>query len=141
MLGRSRLTETKLLAADQSAIHGKVRYTRENGLWFEAQLPSEDLIAEVLDGIPFLLSQEKERTFFPRTLGIIGKYTADPDARQALKVLSNRWHDHLFAKALTITLNDRPMNSGLLLDLWFNAHYFHSEEKGVGFGAVKRRIL
>jgi len=23
------------------------------------------------------------------------------------------------------------MNSGLLLDLWFNAHYFHSEEEKV----------
>jgi len=87
-----RLTETKLLAADQSAIHGKVRYARENGLWFEAQLPSEDLIAEFLMAFRFFYLK-KERTFFPRTLGIIGKYTADPDARQALKVLSNRWHD------------------------------------------------
>jgi len=49
--------------------------------------------------------------------------------RKALKVFNKQWESSLFANVLQIKLNNKPVTSGLLLDLWFNAHYFHSDDE------------
>ena len=125
-----RLGHTKLGSGQFGGIKGKIRYERDKGLWFESELPSEELIAEFLMGFRFFYLQ-KEPTHFPKVIGLIRKHANNEDARKALKVFSKQWNDCLFGKALNISYNDKQMTSSLLLDLWFNAHYFHQDaEKG-----------
>ncbi len=133
-----RLIATKMVSGDESSIHGKVRYEQEMGLWFEATLPPEEQVAEFLMAFRFFYLQ-KESTHFPAVLGIIGKHTSQPEAREAMKVFRRKWEHCLFGNAMNICLNDKPITSSLLLDLWFNAHYFHSDvEKGMELTELKK---
>lgn len=121
-----RMIATKMVSGGEGSIHGEVRYEQEKGLWFEATLPPEEQIAEFLMAFRFFYLQ-KEPTHFPAVLGIIGKHTSEPDAREALKVFRRQWENCLFGSAMYISLNGKPITSSLLLDLWFNSHYFHSD--------------
>jgi hypothetical protein len=122
-----RLIATKLVSSHQSSINGKIRYEQEKGLWFEATLPPEELIAEFLMAFRFFYLK-KEKTFFLRTLNILRKHIDDADASHHFARLKQRWENGLFSSAMSIRLNDEPMTASLMLDLWFNAHYFHSDE-------------
>jgi hypothetical protein len=127
-----------MVSGDEGSIHGKVRYEQEKGLWFEATLPPEEQVAEFLMAFRFFYLQ-KESTHFPAVLGIIGKHTSQPEAREALKVFRRQWEHCLFGNTMNICLNDKPMTSSLLLDLWFNAHYFHSDvEKEMELTELKK---
>ncbi len=57
------------------------------------------------------------------------KYTTDSNNKAALKTLRKRWDDFLFKKTINIEYNNAPITSSLLFDLWFNSHYFHSDER------------
>lgn len=133
-----RLIATKIVSGNEGSILGKVRYEQEKGLWFEATLPPEEQVAEFLMAFRFFYLQ-KESTHFPAVLGIIGKHTSNPEAREALKVFRRKWEHSLFGNAMNICLNAKPMTSSLLLDLWFNAHYFHSDaEKEMELTELKK---
>jgi len=122
-----RLIATKLISSDQSSINGKIRYDQEKGLRFEATLPPEELVAEFLISFRFFY-MKKEKTFFLRALNILRKLVDDADARQHFNLLKQRWENGLFSSAMSIQLNGETMTASLLLNLWFNAHYFHSDE-------------
>jgi hypothetical protein len=123
----NRLASTKLGSKEGAGIREKIRYEKDKGLWFESELPPEEQISEFLMAFRFFYLQ-KEVTHFPKVIGIIGKHTVNQDARKALKVFGKQWQDSLFGKAINIQLNDSPITTSLLLDLWFNAHYFHADE-------------
>lgn len=125
-----RLISTKVISSDESAISSKIRYTQERGMWFEATMPPEEQIAEFLMVFRFFYL-EKESTNFHKILGLLGKHANEPEAREALKILKAQWANALFQTRLYLSLNGQPVTGSLLLDLWFNAHYFHSDrEKG-----------
>jgi len=125
-----RLIATKVVSSDESAISGKIRYTQERGMWFEAILPPEEQIAEFLMAFRFFYL-EKESTNFHKILSLLGKHAQNPEAREALKILKGQWTHSLFQTTLYLSLNGQPVTASLLLDLWFNAYYFHSDrEKG-----------
>jgi hypothetical protein len=99
-------------------------------MWFEASVPPEEQIAEFLMAFRFFYL-EKESTNFHKILGLLGKHAQEPEAREALKILKAQWANALFQTTLYLSLNDQPVTASLLLDLWFNAYYFHSDkEKG-----------
>jgi hypothetical protein len=124
----NRLISTKLVADGNSAISGKVRYEKDKGLRFEATLPPEEQVAEFLMAFRFFYLK-KEATYFPKILKIIGKHTTQAEAYQALKVFSRQWENSLFGNAVFIKVNGKQISTSLLLDIWFNAHYFHSDIK------------
>lgn len=123
-----RIAGTKFVLNQTNSIRCRISYTQENRLCFSAEVPSEELIAEFLLAFRFFY-HKKEPTHFPKILGIIGKHTTNEDVRQALRLFGKKWNDSLFQEALNITYNDRAVTSSLLLDLWFNAHYFHQDEE------------
>lgn len=124
----NRLISTKLVADGKAAISGKVRYEKDKGLWFEATLPPEEQVAEFLMAFRFFYLK-KEATYFPKILKIIGEHTTQPEGHQALKVFRRQWENSLFGNAVFIKVNGKDISTSLLLDLWFNAHYFHSDIK------------
>lgn len=123
-----RLIATKVVARDESAISCKIHYTQERGMWFEATVPPEEQIAEFLMVFRFFYL-EKEPTNFYKILALLGKHAQEPEAKEALKHLKAQWANSLFQTALYISLNGQPVTASLLLDLWFNAHYFHSNRE------------
>lgn len=123
-----RLIATKVVSSDESAISSKIRYTQERGLGFDVTVPPEELIAEFLMAFRFFYL-EKEPTNFYKILVLLGKHAQEPAAREALKILKVQWTNSLFQTRLYLSLNGQPVTASLLLDLWFNAHYFHSDKQ------------
>ena len=123
----AQLANTKLLKSGESGIQGKIRYEENKGLWFEGVLPTEEQIAEFLMAFRFFYLQ-KERTYLPKILKILGKHTSQEELRQALKIYRQLWDQELFGNAMQLTLNNKKITASDILDLWFNAHYFHSDE-------------
>jgi len=124
----TRLIATKMVGSEENSLQGRIRYEQNRGLWFEAEIPSEEVIAEFLMVFRFFYLQ-KERTHFPKVLNILSKHAEIPEVIAHYRRLKKRWEDGLFEKALYIKLNEETMTASLLLDLWFNAHYFHSDEE------------
>lgn len=125
-----RLIGTKVVSNDESAISGKVRYTQDHGLLFEVRIPPEEQIAEFLMAFRFFYL-EKETTNFYKILSLLGKHDQKPEAREALRILKSQWGNTLFQKTICLSIDNEPVTAALLLDLWFNSHYFHSDkEKG-----------
>jgi hypothetical protein len=122
-----RLINTKLVSSGQGSINGNMKFDKEKGLSFKADIPPEEQVAEFLLAFRFFYMQ-KEETCFPKILSILGKHTIQPEARQALKLFRKQWKNSLFSNAAFIKLNDKQITTSLLLDLWFNAHYFHSDK-------------
>lgn len=123
-----RLLATKMMSGGDGAIRGHMKVTPETGMCFSASLPPEEQIAEFLMAFRFFYLQ-KEPTYFPDILGVIGRHASEQDARQALKSFGAQWKNSLFANAMQISVNEKPITSSLLLDVWLNAHYFHSDEE------------
>ena len=121
-----RLIAPKLVAGEASSITAKFRYEQELGVWFEATLPPEEQVAEYLMAFRFFYLQDEPTNFY-RVLRIMGKHAQQPEVQQALKLLRMRWHNALFQNAINLSLNDSPITTSRVLDLWFNAHYFHSD--------------
>jgi hypothetical protein len=122
-----RLADTELVSGGGARISAKIRYRRGKGLTFESELPPEPEVAELLMAFRFFHLQ-KEPTNFYTVIGLIGKHAQDPDSRKVLRVFKKQWRDSLFAECLGVRFNGVPITFSLLLDLWFNAHYFHSDE-------------
>ena len=132
-----RLVATKLVSGHESSIHGNIRYEQDKGLWFDAAIPPEEQIAEFLMAFRFFYLQ-KELTYFPNILKLIGRHASQPEVRQALKIFRKQWESSLFKEGMQISLNGKPITSSLLLDLWFNAHYFHSNnDKGTELQSLR----
>ena len=122
-----RLISTKLASSEGGAIHGRISYQQAKGLWFEGTLPPEEQITELLMAFRFFYLQ-KEPTHLPKIINIIKKHTNQPEALELLKSYMKQWQNSLFANAMNISLNNKQITTSLLLDLWFNAHYFHTDE-------------
>lgn len=96
-------------------------------VWFEASLPPEEQIAEFLMAFRFFYLQD-EQTHFLKILSILGKHAAQAEGRKFLKMMKVKWHQALFGNALQMKIGSKRMTASLVIDLWFNAHYFHSDE-------------
>lgn len=123
-----RLIDTKIVSAEGNSIHGRIQYDADSGLKFEAELPSEELVAEFLMMFRFFYLNDEPSNFL-RILSILSRHADEPEAREAIKATKARWKSALFDTALNLSLNQRPVTASILLDLWFNAHYFHSDAK------------
>ena len=123
-----RLVSTKLISDGDASIKGNVRYEKDKGIRFQASLPPEEQVAEFLMVFRFFYLQ-KEDTCFPKVLSIVGRHTEQKEAREALKFFRKKWENSLFGNAMQMTLNGKPITTSLLLDIWFNAHYFHSDKE------------
>lgn len=88
-----RLIATKVVSSNESAISGKIRFTQERGMWFEATVPPEEQIAEFLMTFRFFYL-EQEPTNFHKILALLGKHTLEPEAREALRLLKAQWSTH-----------------------------------------------
>lgn len=123
-----RLIGTRVVSEEKSAINGTIQYTQERGLWFEASVPPEEQIAEFLMAFRFFYL-EKEPTNFHKILILLGKHAKEPESREALKHLKTQWGNALFQSRLYLSVDGHPITASHLLDLWFNAYYFHSDRK------------
>ena len=121
------LSKTKLVKGSDSGIKANLKINAETGFSVNVALPPEEQLAEFLMAFRFFYLK-KESTFFPRIVNLVGKYS-DESYRQVANLIKQQWSDSLFKKAMGVKLNGKNISSDYLIDLWFNAHYFHNDEK------------
>jgi hypothetical protein len=95
---------------------------------FHVSLPPEEHLRSFYMAFRFFYL-EKEKTNFLRVCNIIKRRTENQLARQYVDRLRDMWSGALAARQMQMRVNEKQIIPPLLIDLWFNAHYFHSDEK------------
>lgn len=91
----------------------------------ESDMPSEDQLRSLYLSFRFFFQQD-EPCHFPKVLKIIGrKFPHDP-VNIFLKNLKDQWQ-RPFKNSSFVEFLRRKVDAHELLNLWFNAHYFHSD--------------
>jgi len=70
---------------------------------------------------------QKEPSNFLRVANIIDHRVSLDVVSRHLRGLKEQWHGAMARRGLNVKVNDEELTAGLLIDLWFNAHYFHSD--------------
>lgn len=122
-----RLMATKLATAGLGGIRARMSWEQGKGMWWETTLPPEEQVAEFVMAFRLFYLQ-KEPTHFPSVLSILGRHASESEVRQLFKKYRQQWENCLFGNALQIAMNEKQLTSSLVIDLWLNAHYFHSDE-------------
>lgn len=123
-----RLISTKIVSDNQAEIKLELNYNHITGLSSETKLPPEEQIAEFIMAFRFFYLQ-KEKSFLPRVLNILGKHSTNPETRNCLKVYRKRWQDPLEKDVFKFRKNNgKDVTPSLLLDWWLNAYYFHTDK-------------
>lgn len=116
------LANTRLVKAGQSNIHASITLDAAKGIARRVALPPEEQIAQFLMAFRFFY-MKSEKTHFPRIVNLVSRH-ADPAAAEVFRAIKARWENSC---SVQLRLNGEPVTSGRLIDLWFNAHYFHGE--------------
>ncbi|MBI4825552.1 MAG: hypothetical protein HY807_03925 [Nitrospirae bacterium] len=108
-------------------ISSNLKYEAGKGIAITVDLPDEDDLRSFYLAFRFFYLQ-KEPANFLRITNIIHRVADDALARQNIDNLKRLWSGALFQEMMHIAVNDTEVTPSQLLDLWFNAYYFHSDE-------------
>ncbi len=124
------LLDTKVFSDHKSntKIEAKFELNQNGNNSLKVTLPSEELLKELYMAFRFFYLQ-KEPSNFQSISNIVNHAAANEQVNGFIRFLKNQWSGALLRKEIFgIYLNNRHVDAKRLLDLWFNAHYFHSDE-------------
>lgn len=116
------MANTRLIKGAESNIRASINIQASSGLQITTTLPPEEQVAQFLMAFRFFYLK-KEKTHFPKILSTVSKYSG-PEFHDVSKIIRKQWDQSCSAN---IRLNGEIIASSKLIDLWFNAHYFHGE--------------
>ena len=116
------LANTRLVKAGQSGINASITFKAGAGVARQVALPPEEQVAQFLMAFRFFY-MKSEQTHFPRIVNLVSRH-ANPEAAPVFRTVKARWEDSC---SVRFAINGKELTSGRLIDLWFNAHYFHGE--------------
>jgi len=116
------LANTRLVKGGQSNINASIRLKAGTPISRQVALPPEEQVAQFLMAFRFFY-MKSEQTHFPRIVNLVSRYS-DPGAAEVFRAIKARWEHSC---SVQLQVNGEPIRSGRLIDLWFNAHYFHGE--------------
>jgi hypothetical protein len=122
------LHATHIVSGAESGISLNVATELGKPARFQVVLPSEEYLRSFYMAFRFFYL-EKERSNFLKIANIIKRRTDNQYARQYVDWLRDMWSGALAAKTIRIELNKKQITPSFLMDLWFNAHYFHCDDK------------
>jgi hypothetical protein len=129
-----------IFSSDSQKYSAKLTMKVGDPVSFDIQLPEERDLKELLLVFRFFYLQ-KEPSNFLRVVNILSKYMQNELVTQVIRMYKKCWKDALFGQELLIFFNEEQLTAGKLLDLWFNAHYFHSAENAEQELAALNRAL
>jgi hypothetical protein len=118
--------ESKLLRDRGFKIHMNVKYEKGSALKFTTTLPEEDLLKSFLMSFRFFYL-EKEPSNFLHILNILKRKSENDLVVQQLDKYKKQWNGAFEREQYSIKINGVLLTSKYMMDLWFNAHYFHSD--------------
>jgi hypothetical protein len=120
------LLQTRVLQSG-GRIHANVKFRAGEGLAFVIELPEEEDLRSFYMAFRFFYLQ-KEPSNFLRVANIIQRHASHDLVNRRFEALKDQWHGAMERKGWSLAVNGEELTARLLIDLWFNAHYFHSDE-------------
>jgi hypothetical protein len=122
------LNESSMVKKGTGNLSVQMNYQKDVGMSYETQnAPPDDHLEQFLLRFRFFYGK-KEPTHFPKILNVISRNTSSNELVEALRFMRKKWKESLFAGVASMEVNGRKLTAEYVLDLWFNAHYFHSNE-------------
>lgn len=123
------LLKVDILAKKGSGISSNVQYKQDEGMTLKVTLPPEENLRSLYMAFRFFYG-EKEPSNFNRVANILKKTSGDELFQQFIENLKQQYSGSLYRKhIMQVKVNGEEVTTKRLLDLWFNANYFHSDEK------------
>ncbi len=124
--------ECKLFTEGPKKITLNLEYTKEQGGSTTVVLPEEHLLKEFYMTFRFFYL-EKEPANFNKVINIIKRAARNDTINKFMGHLNKQYtgalsREQVFRVGIVGT-KGKEITAKLLLDLWFNAHYFHSDEE------------
>ena len=108
-------------------IHANVKFRAGQGVGGAVELPAEEDLRSFYMAFRFFYLQQEPSNFL-RVANIIQRRAALDVVNRHIEALKAQWHGAMERKGWSLAVNGHELTAGLLIDLWFNAHYFHSDE-------------
>jgi hypothetical protein len=120
------LLNTKIMR-ESGNIHLHATFIPSNPLNTQVELPSEEDLRSFYMAFRFFYLQ-KEPSHFPRVLNIIGRHSPSDTLSKYLASLRDQWDGALTRQLWQVSIDGQELTTSLLIDLWFNAYYFHTDD-------------
>ncbi len=134
------LVATEIMSGKGSNIFLNMKAKRDAPVQFTVSLPKEDYLRSFYMAFRFFYLQ-KERSNFLRIANLVNRRTDNEMSREYIERLKEIWSGALARKQMQMYINGKEITPTLLIDLWFNAHYFHSDElKEQNLANLKRAL-
>lgn len=133
--------KVRLLSSPSRKISAKIDLNKNSGLSLNVILPEEDFLKEFFMAFRFFYL-EKEPSNFNKIANIIANAAKNQGVNDFVRHIKKIWSGALTREnVFFVTLNREVITPKRLLDVWFNAHYFHSEqEKEEDLKALNRML-
>ncbi len=123
----AQLAQVPLIKEGRAQISAKIRGEEGKGVNIAVTLPPETDLRALYMAFRFFYLQ-REPAYFLRIVKILRQHTNDHNTIAYLDYLKKQWIGSL-RKQIEIVAGGRSLTPSLLIDLWFNAYFFHSDEK------------
>lgn len=120
------MLQTRILREGHK-IQYKLKWSVGQTLTSISDLPAEDDLRSFYMAFRFFYHQKEKSNFF-RVANIVKRISQNEYVDQVIKQLKEKWHGALNRKPFYIEVNGKTITTRLIIDLWFNAHYFHGDE-------------
>jgi hypothetical protein len=121
------LHATHIISNGESGISLNSVFEKGKTVKFKVCLPSEEYLRSLYMAFRFFYLS-KEKSNFSRVANIIKRKTDSDLAKKYIDWLKDMWSGALAVKQVRIHINEKLITPAILIDLWFNAHYFHSDD-------------
>ena len=122
----AELLDTRIMR-ESGHIHAHLSYETGKLLTIQVELPYEEELRSFYMAFRFFYLQ-KEPSYFLRVVNIIERRASSELVSRYLNGLREQWNGALARRGWNISVNGEELTTSLLVNLWFNAHYFHSDE-------------
>ncbi len=115
------------IVKEQQGIHSEIKWKLGKEFQTQSTLPSEENLQSLFMAFRCFY-HEGEDSHFGKVANIIKRYSQDDRAYKHIDSLKEQWSGALYSRTINFKANGKKVTSALLLDAWFNAHYFHSDK-------------
>jgi hypothetical protein len=121
------LCQTRIISGGSSNISLNMKAEKDKPVQFIVTLPNEEYLRSFYMAFRFFYLK-KEKTNFLRVANIIKRRSDNEPSKEYISSLEDMWNGALARRQMQMYIDGKEITPMMLIDLWFNAHYFHSDE-------------
>lgn len=134
------ISKTKIFSAPQNNISLKINGKAGEPIKFSVILPDEELLRSFYMAFRFFYLQKEDANFL-RLINILKRKAENDLAVKYLNLLRDQWTGALSRQQIQLRFNDTELKPNLLMDLWFNSHYFHDDDTKENKLGIMKTVL